>query len=84
VVVCHLAVQRILYAHFMGTPMSEIPYLNLPKHVVSAWLMEAGPEGWRLMKHCLCWIVQVIELTPGPFGCKDRKIPLFERCDALE
>lgn len=34
-VVCHLAVQRCLYGYFMGVPMTEIPYIDLPKHVVS-------------------------------------------------
>lgn len=58
-VVCHLAVQRCLYSYFMGVPMSEVPYLDLPKHVV-------------------------IELTPGPFGCTERPISLFERQDLLE
>jgi len=53
------AVQRCLYAYFMGIPMTEIPYLELPMHVV-------------------------IELTPGPFGCEERFIPLFERHDIME
>lgn len=33
-VVSHLAVQRVLYAYFMGTPMAELPYLNFTSHVV--------------------------------------------------
>lgn len=39
--------------------MSEIPYIQLPKHAV-------------------------IELTPGPFGCTESVIPLFERQDLVE
>jgi len=42
-VVCHLAVQRCLYGYFMGTAMSEIPYLDLPKHVVIE--LTPGPFG---------------------------------------
>jgi len=42
-VVSHLAVQRCLYGYFMGTAMSEIPYLDLPKHVVIE--LTPGPFG---------------------------------------
>lgn len=33
-VISHLAVQRCLYAYFTGTPMEEIPYLNMDMHTV--------------------------------------------------
>lgn len=29
-------------------------------------------------------MAQVIELTPGPFGCTERHIPLLERQDLLD
>lgn len=32
VVVCHLAVQRCLFAYFMGVAVSEVPYIDLPLH----------------------------------------------------
>ncbi|CAM9986756.1 unnamed protein product [Phaeothamnion confervicola] len=32
VVVCHLAVQRCLYAYFMGIPVKDVPYVDLPMH----------------------------------------------------
>ncbi len=28
VVVCHLAVQRCLYAYFMGIPIKEVPFIE--------------------------------------------------------
>eukprot|EP01084_Bolivina_argentea_P174685 302576_1 len=34
VVVCHLAVQRCLYAYFMGIPIKEVPYIELSQHTV--------------------------------------------------
>lgn len=53
VVISHLAVQRCLYAYFMGIPPADLPYLQLPHHTV-------------------------YELEPGPFGCRERRISLFE------
>ena len=32
VVVCHLAVQRCLFAYFMGVEVSKVPYIDLPMH----------------------------------------------------
>ncbi|KAG5185983.1 6-phosphofructo-2-kinase-domain-containing protein [Tribonema minus] len=35
VVVCHLAVQRCLYAYFMGIPIKDVPHIELPQHCVA-------------------------------------------------
>lgn len=35
VVVCHLAVHRILYAYFMGVPIKDVPYIDLPQHTMT-------------------------------------------------
>ncbi|CAM9570202.1 unnamed protein product [Choristocarpus tenellus] len=35
VVVCHLAVQRCLFAYFMGIPVQEVPYIDLPQHTMT-------------------------------------------------
>jgi hypothetical protein len=87
-VVCHLAVQRCLYSYFMGVPMSEVPYLDLPKHVVSHTAEPLGPPVCPPLAYPSCVLPavarQVIELTPGPFGCTERPISLFERQDLLE
>ncbi|CAM9548283.1 unnamed protein product [Discosporangium mesarthrocarpum] len=32
VVVCHLAVQRCLFAYYMGVPVKEVPFIDLPQH----------------------------------------------------
>lgn len=48
-VVCHTAVLRCIYAYFMGTPVSEMPFLQFN-------------------------LGEIIELTPGPFGCEARRI----------
>lgn len=35
IVVCHLAVQRCLYAYFMGIPIKEVPHIDLPQHTLT-------------------------------------------------
>lgn len=42
-VVSHLAVQRCLCAYFSGLPIEEIPFLNMPMHVVTELSIE--PHG---------------------------------------
>lgn len=32
VVMCHLAVQRCLFAYFMGVEISKVPHIDLPIH----------------------------------------------------
>ncbi|CAM9359006.1 unnamed protein product, partial [Chrysoparadoxa australica] len=34
VVVCHLAVQRCLYAYMMGIELEKVPHIDLPQHTV--------------------------------------------------
>ena len=53
--VTHLAVQRIIYAYFMGTPLEEAPHLELPEHAVI--VLSPGPY------ECKCEIIE--QQSPG-------------------
>jgi broad specificity phosphatase PhoE len=78
VVVCHLAVQRCLYAYFTGCPPTEVPFLNLPHHTVRATPVHARPTITTLEGWLSTFYAQVYELDPGPFGCREKRFPLFQ------
>lgn len=47
VVVCSLAVQRCLYAYFMGIEVSEVPYIDLPQHQLTELIPSPFGTGYR-------------------------------------
>lgn len=47
VVVCHLAVQRCLFAYFMGIEVSKVPYIDLPMHHLTELIPSPFGTGCR-------------------------------------
>ncbi|CAM9747126.1 unnamed protein product [Ascophyllum nodosum] len=47
VVVCHLAVQRCLFAYFMGVEVSKVPYIDLPMHQLTELVPSPFGTGCR-------------------------------------
>ncbi|KAJ8604220.1 hypothetical protein CTAYLR_009774 [Chrysophaeum taylorii] len=82
--VSHLAVQRCLYAYFVGTPAAEIPYIKLPHGAVveinpaphgaiaATHLLVDKPRHARSMQHCVSSVGDLVhkfaEVPPSADG----------------